>query len=426
MEMSFGSLVRELSATEVTDVTTTTKRKVSEPKFEIALQSYPDIVITKETERTRKHLILMPTQGLYYIKTENTNGKGEPVTVKIDADNMNMFCHGCKIAFADVWFSRLPENKKECEFFLRYINNDKAQEMLKYHACPDLNYNYMSMYGSPMQDDIDCAYRSFEACPSIYKDYFNNERFVVFMKNNPALIEGFKKAYGASGVRSLIDTMIISLTNVRECWTHSYSWYSDEGERIFKLYNMDMQTAIDYICYSSVRMGFADSMQNFFRTWKDTLRMQVDLYGKVKEKYPEDLLTLHNKLSYQERLHREEIDERRFGIMSVLTKRFEMQIGDWVFIAPTKPDDFRDEATQQANCLAGYIRKYANGECHIMFMRKASAPDQSVVTIELSNDEELRLRQAYQACNKTCTAEQKSVIDKWLDAIRNRKEIANA
>lgn len=48
-------------------------------------------------------------------------------------------------------------------------------------------------------------------------------------------------------------------------------------------------------------------------------------------------------------------------------------------------------------------------------MRKEETPDESLVTIELGLDGSLY--QAYQACNRKVTADQKDAIDKWLEKV---------
>lgn len=42
-----------------------------------------------------------------------------------------------------------------------------------------------------------------------------------------------------------------------------------------------------------------------------------------------------------------------------------------------------DESTQQNHCVRNYAEKYAKGKCDIYFMREASTPNKSLVTIEV-------------------------------------------
>ena len=118
-------------------------------------------------------------------------------------------------------------------------------------------------------------------------------------------------------------------------------------------------------------------------------------------------------MTYKQELYEAEINEKKFAQQSEKTSKFEAKIDDFIFVAPKIPQDFYDEATEMHNCLAGYVERYANGEDHIIFMRHKKDPEKSLVTIELSLDGQLL--QAYQASNRKVTAEQKSIIDRWLD-----------
>ena len=69
-----------------------------------------------------------------------------------------------------------------------------------------------------------------------------------------------------------------------------------------------------------------------------------------------------------------------------------------------------NEAVAQNNCVASYIDKVIDGECHIMFLRKKSNPKESLVTIEIRNNHIVQARRRF---NDPVTLEDLEVIDKW-------------
>lgn len=85
---------------------------------------------------------------------------------------------------------------------------------------------------------------------------------------------------------------------------------------------------------------------------------------------------------------------------------------DYVFIYPKTTQDIKDEAVSQNNCVASYIRKVINGECHILFLRKKDDPTKSLVTIEVQDNKIVQARQRF---NDPVTSEQQLIIDKWND-----------
>ena len=94
-------------------------------------------------------------------------------------------------------------------------------------------------------------------------------------------------------------------------------------------------------------------------------------------------------------------------------------MGDYCFIYPKSTQDIKDEAVQQNNCVASYIKKVIEGQCDILFMRLKEAPDKSLVTIEVRNN---RIIQARQRFNDPVTLEQQMIIDKWNQKYQNNKE----
>ena len=88
----------------------------------------------------------------------------------------------------------------------------------------------------------------------------------------------------------------------------------------------------------------------------------------------------------------------------------EHTFGDYTFIYPESTQDIKDEAVNQNNCVASYIKNVINGNCHILFLRKKDNPTKSLVTIEVRNNKIVQARRRF---NDPVTREQQTVIDKW-------------
>ena len=153
------------------------------------------------------------------------------------------------------------------------------------------------------------------------------------------------------------------------------------------------------------------NISQFFRTWIDTLDMQYQLYEKIKEKYPDDLLLLHNQLSYKCACMKQQIDERKFARQVEKASMYEGSYKGFVFIAPKKQQDLLDEAIAQTNCLAGYVNKFTNGDCIILFMRKKEAPERSYATVEIIG---LDVVQAELKRNIKLGLEEKAILCEWI------------
>ena len=93
-----------------------------------------------------------------------------------------------------------------------------------------------------------------------------------------------------------------------------------------------------------------------------------------------------------------------------INKEMEKTFGDYCFIYPKCTQDIKDEAVQQNNCVASYIKRVIEGDSHILFLRKRHQLDKSLVTIQVRDG---KIVQALQRFNHPLTKEQEEVVDKW-------------
>lgn len=134
------------------------------------------------------------------------------------------------------------------------------------------------------------------------------------------------------------------------------------------------------------------------------------------EKYPKNFLTTHRITVRNYNRLQEIFDEEQFKEKSDYS--LEKKIDDIVFIYPKSTKEIKDEASQQCNCVASYIKRVINGECHILFMRKELMPSNSLVTIEVRDH---KVVQAKGKFNRDITEYERTIIEKYnkyLDGIK--------
>ena len=144
---------------------------------------------------------------------------------------------------------------------------------------------------------------------------------------------------------------------------------------------------------------------NLVREIGDYANMMHQISDKF-EKYPRYFLSTHKIAARNYNRLKHQFDERNFQRQR--KPEYEMAFKDYVFIYPKTTQEIKDEAVQQNNCVASYIDRVINGNCHILFLRKKDTPNKSLVTIEVRNGRIVQARQAY---NNPCTEEQNEAID---------------
>ena len=136
------------------------------------------------------------------------------------------------------------------------------------------------------------------------------------------------------------------------------------------------------------------------------------------DKFPRNLLTTHQIAVRNYNRLKVQYDAAEFA--AVRKPELEAVIGDYAFIYPKTVDEIKDEAVQQNNCVASYIKRVLEGRCDIMFMRNKYMPEKSLVTLEVVNGS--NIVQAYQRYNTPCTLEQNEAIKRWEELQAKRKE----
>lgn len=137
------------------------------------------------------------------------------------------------------------------------------------------------------------------------------------------------------------------------------------------------------------------------------------------DKYPRNFLTTHRIACRNYNRLKKQFDEQKF--QERRDPSLECKIGRYVFIYPKTPQDIKDEAVQQNNCVASYIDRVIDGRCHILFMRYAGCSDQSLVTIEVRGN---KIVQALQRYNQPMTEEQRRAVDAWNKRYENKEKAA--
>ena len=196
------------------------------------------------------------------------------------------------------------------------------------------------------------------------------------------------------------------------------SHYGGVFEELIKDYNYNVKSLIKYFDYiygyeALSPTGWGGALVEL----RDYARMARSMSNKF-DKYPKNLLTVHKITARNYNRLKEYYDEVAFR--NRYDKRFETIIDDYVFIYPKCSERIKDEAVQQGNCVASYIKYVIDGRCDILFMRNADAPTSSLITIEVRDN---KVVQAKGRHNRDVTKSEAAVIEKYNEyLIKSKKD----
>ena len=190
-------------------------------------------------------------------------------------------------------------------------------------------------------------------------------------------------------------------------------------------YNYNIKSLLTYLdnlmTYEAIE-NFNSLCQEFY----DYVRMASKISVKF-EKYPRYFLSTHRITCRNYDRLKEIFVEQDFA--KRIDTELEYKIGEYKFIYPSVTQDIKDEAVQQSNCVASYIKDVIDGKCHIMFLRKQNKDkpkdeqyNESLVTLEIRD---YKVVQAKGKFNRECYDNEKEMIEQfnlYLEKIKNKRE----
>lgn len=231
--------------------------------------------------------------------------------------------------------------------------------------------------------------------------------FLEFYKKNP---DAYILAYSLEYI-SLNDLDIYNVfshtSSVQQMGHCGYVYTSvSTFNKLINEHGYTTKSLMNYIDYLKTYEAIED-ISFLMREIYDYVSMMSKISNKF-DKYPRHLLTTHKIACRNYNRLKQQFEEDKFK--SRINKDMEKTFGEYCFIYPECTQDIKDEATSQNNCVASYIQRVIDGDCHILFLRKKDSPDKSLVTIEVRDDHIVQARQRF---NYPVTSEQQEVIDKW-------------
>ena len=438
--INFGELVLEDGAIVTSQKTTTRKKAAAAPVFECVASSGADFAIRRTTATTSKMLVMLVSQEQYYIKNEKSSE-----LIALSEKSLDSFFQGLgedSIHIGCSWIAQF-NNSKEAREALATIVRVLGFKQAATNGLMSFERHF-DRYGNHnwrgATEEITNIALHTETCAPLVKHIGAvsaglNSQQKTFLSRNVCFIMAAFNAYGLDRTRELVDRLVTSaaFASIGSQETRSIAnlaalaellaivptragittytnavWQEAHGKPI----TFQFDKFCGYLFEQSAREGFLD-LGSWLLNWKDTLLLQLYVSGKITDKYPANLLTTHQILSTEAAHMKKTIDEEawRKAEAKMAELDFFPESDDYHIIHPATPQDMRDEAVAQNNCLAGYIGKVLSGHCMIFFARRTDAPNKSLLTIEVSSN--LQLMQVKARFNNEADDESMAFVTRW-------------
>lgn len=202
----------------------------------------------------------------------------------------------------------------------------------------------------------------------------------------------------------------------------SSKWYYDQTMERLTIYYSTAVRKVDIVKHLFTYL-YGSCYHQQALSFDAALNLLDDYYGSIDKvgerhpvKYPRYLATAHDIAALNATTVADKSNNLGVYKNYCNNKQLEGTIGKWAFIVGQTPTEIANEATQQSNCVAGYIGSVAEGNTLIMFMRRLKDINTSVVTFEVDVKNK-KVIQAYNSYNTKLEPEMAAALDSWARTV---------
>lgn len=370
--------------------------------YAVVLENNTDFIIRRQTAKTEKELVILISQGIYYIR-DGKDGSIDPVS----HDSLRSFLRDMKDTSIELkkvhWLNSLCREAEEriCKVIGNADLSDMCRHNIPIHIDdPFCNLKFWKQNKKllirmtqifPLHSRFDAKY---SACvPVVFwiEQRFGSNEAIYFAEK---VAESGVQAFSFGGYGYQQDPM----------------QFGDFKRIIDSEFNVNLRRFIDYICFDLYRQGYGKISCAFFQEYFDYLSMQKSLFGKIKEKYPEHFKTAHDVLALKVNLSKAAERCANFAQQAEAVKDLEYAASGYCIVVPKEPRELADEGINLSHCVGDYISRVASGECHILFLRRKATPEHSLVTLQLSGQ---RICQAQGRNRRNITTDERNFLNRW-------------
>ena len=377
--------------------------------YEVLLQNNTDFIISRKTAKMDRQLVILVSQGMFYFK-EGKSGRIEEVTLtKLKAYLKDL--RDDSIALEQVlWLPVL--GKDTVEHLEKIISSDVFVDMGRHNVLTEINDP--GWYSEYWEQNKKLFIKLHSIYPTITDKNTNKYRSSL-----PIIFE-LDKRYGYNEAIYFAELLLQSgIDRYTSSVARDWNYRNAENENIdlkgflqllAEPYSLNLRRLIEYIFFDAYSQGIVKIDEYFWKTYEDYLSMQIKIFGKIKEKYPKYLKTEHDVMALKVNMSEIVAKCENFADRSAEISDLAYSGKKYSIVIPDTPQQLADEGINLSHCVGSYADRIINGDCHILFLRKTHAPDQSLVTLQLCRN---RINQAEGNHRRRINEEERKFLKIW-------------
>ena len=375
--------------------------------YDVVLQNNIDFVLHRKTATTDKNLVFLISQETFYIQDNKTKNVETLSEQKLRGFFQPIYYNKFEKLDKVIWWNdSRPEDiiKK----MIKIIKDETMQKMYQHGICVD-KYQTDS-WKDAFNNNVKLFKYCFHKCQESnvnrsYFDYILKLATTIEQKINYNNAIFFVDKFCESNVKMFLEEGYKYNSKIKE--------YHEVFINLINTYSLDFNRFIEYISFDLYSQGISQFDKNILTEYSDYLRMQISLYGKVKEKYPKYLRTEHDIIALKVSIY--EKHKQELMLLNVVEnfKDLEYKDKEYCIVLPESSIEIVDEGVSLSHCCASYVSKIVKNETLIVFLRNVNEPDKSLVTVEVQNNS---IVQAKGYANRPLVIEEEKFLKKWAKA----------
>ena len=374
-------------------------------QYEVVLENNTDFIVRRQTATTCRELVILVSKGLYYIKDCKTGHIEE-----LKEQTLNSFLRELKdgmIALNQVhWLSNLY--RESVGLIMQVITDETLTDMCRHNVLVNtFDPTWYTRYWKQNR-------KLFTRLYNMFPNMADRKKYQASIP----VIFWIEQQYGANEAMFFAEKLVQSGITELDFSNDGHYYYErqvlHEPGWFLKVmaspHRINLRRFIDYILFDLYAQGYAKVTKSFFVEYLDYLQMQQNFYGKIKEKYPAHFKTEHDVMALKVNQARLVAKCENFGQQNETIKDLAYTGNGYCIVIPTKPEDLAEEGINLSHCVGDYIERGAEGECHILFLRRRGAPERSLVTLQLSGKQ---ICQAQGFNRRPITDQERRFLKQW-------------
>jgi len=173
---------------------------------------------------------------------------------------------------------------------------------------------------------------------------------------------------------------------------------------------LDLRRLVNYTFVDSYAQGITKINIEFWQAYERYLKMQLQAFGDIRDKYPRYLMTAHDVMAQNTSLLEHIPSEEDFTALTADIQQLAHEGNAYSIVVPATAQQIAEEGIALSHCMGSNAERIASGEQRILFLRENKAKEEPLVTLQYSNDS---ITGAEGLHRRGLTANERHFLESW-------------